>query len=67
MAQVYPGETRTKVPWPESELKGFVKVSLRPGETKKVSVILDRRSLSYYDVGAKQWRVEPGDFNVLRG
>jgi beta-glucosidase len=48
-------------------LKGFVKISLRPGETKKVSVILDTRSLSYYDVGAKQWRVEPGDFSVLVG
>jgi len=27
----------------------FVKVSLRPGETKKVSVTLDSRSLSYYE------------------
>jgi len=29
--------------------------------------MLDRRALSYYDVNAKQWRAEPGDFNVLVG
>ena len=29
--------------------------------------MLDSRSLSYYDVNAKQWRAEAGDFNVLVG
>jgi len=67
VAQVYLGGAQTKVPRPAKELKGFVKVNLRPGETKKVSVILDSRSLSYYDVNAKQWRPEPGDFKVLVG
>jgi beta-glucosidase len=67
VAQVYIGAVQTKVPRPAKELKGFVKVNLRPGETKKVSVILDSRSLSYYDVNAKQWRADPGDFNVLVG
>ena len=67
VAQVYVGALQTKVPRPEKELKGFVKVSLRPGEIKKVSIMLDSRALSYYDVAAKQWRAEPGDFNVLVG
>lgn len=67
VAQVYVGDTQTKVPRPAKELKGFLKVSLRPGETRKVSVMLDSRALSYYDVNAKQWRAEPGDFNVLVG
>ena len=67
VAQVYVGDTADKVPRPAKELKGFVKVSLRPGETKKVSVMLDSRALSYYDVNAKQWRADPGDFNVLVG
>ena len=44
-----------------------MKVSMRPGETRKVSVTLDSRALSYYDVGAKQWRADPGDFDVLVG
>ena len=67
VAQVYVGDTQTKVPRPAKELKGFVKVNLRPGETRKVSVILDKRGLSYYDVDAKQWRAAPGDFKVFVG
>jgi beta-glucosidase len=67
VAQLYVSDTHTKVPRPAKELKGFVKVSLRPGESKKVSVILDNRALSYYDVNAKQWRAEAGEFNILVG
>jgi beta-glucosidase len=65
VAQVYVGDTHSKVARPLKELKGFVKVNLRPGETRRVSVMLDERALSYYDAGAKQWRAEPGDFDVL--
>jgi beta-glucosidase len=67
VAQVYIGDTHSKVPRPAKELKGFAKVSLRPGETRRVSIPLDARSFSYYDVSAKQWRAEPGDFDVLVG
>jgi beta-glucosidase len=49
------------------ELKGFSKVSLRAGETKKVSVVLNSRDLSYYDVDAKRWLAKAGDFSVLVG
>jgi len=67
VAQVYVGDTHAKVARPAKELKGFAKVSLRPGETRRVSVTLDRRAFSYYDAGAKQWRADPGDFDVLVG
>lgn len=67
VAQVYIGDTQTKVPRPAKELKGFVKVNLRPEESRKVSVVLNSRALSYYDVNAKQWRADPGDFNVFVG
>ncbi|HKE59093.1 MAG TPA: fibronectin type III-like domain-contianing protein, partial [Pyrinomonadaceae bacterium] len=67
VAQVYVGPPQGKVPRPVKELKGFSKVSLRPGETKHVSVVLNARSLSYYDVEAKQWRADPGSFDILVG
>ena len=67
VAQVYVGAAPTKVPRPVKELKGFSKVSLRPGERKHVSILIDGRALSYYDVDAKQWRAEPGTFEVLVG
>jgi beta-glucosidase len=67
VAQVYVSDTHARVPRPLKELKGFLKVSLRPGETRRVSVVLDERALSYYDADAKRWRAEPGDFDVLVG
>jgi len=67
VAQVYVGAGSGKVERPLKELKGFSKVSLKAGELKHVSVLLDGRSLSYYDVDAKQWRAEPGSFDVLVG
>jgi len=67
VAQVYVGDKHAKVPRPAKELKGFVKVNLRPGETRRVTVTLDRRALSYYDVSSKQWRAEPGKFEVFVG
>jgi beta-glucosidase len=48
-------------------LKGFVKVNLKPGETRRVKVTLDERALSYYDVNTKQWRAEPGQYEILVG
>lgn len=67
VAQVYVGDNESKVPRPQKELKGFVKVNLRPAETKRVSVTLDERAFSYYDTNAKKWQFEPGDFDVLVG
>ncbi|HAF24386.1 MAG TPA: glycoside hydrolase [Blastocatellia bacterium] len=67
VAQVYVSDAHSKVPRPAKELQGFAKIKLKPGETKRVKVMLNQRALSYYDVDAKQWRAEPGDFDVLVG
>jgi beta-glucosidase len=40
---------------------------LKPQETRRVTVSLNRRSLSYYDVAGKAWRADPGEFRVLVG
>jgi beta-glucosidase len=67
VAQVYVSDSHAKVQRPPKELKGFAKVNLRPGETKRVSVSLNGRAFSYYDAEAKQWRVDPGEFEILVG
>jgi beta-glucosidase len=67
VAQVYVGDRHASVPRPLKELKGFSKISLGAGETKQVTVTLDRRAFSYYDVGKHAWTVAPGDFDVLVG
>jgi beta-glucosidase len=67
VAQLYLGDGHAPVPRPVKELKGFAKVSLKPGESKRVQIAIDRRALSYFDETAKQWKAEPGDFEVLVG
>jgi beta-glucosidase len=67
IAQVYVSAPHSKVPRPAKELKGFVRIDLKPGETKTSTVTLDRRAFSYYDVATKQWRADPGEFNILVG
>ena len=52
---------------PVKELKGFAKVSLQPGETKTVSIVLDFRAFAFYHPGHKQWITEDGQFDVLIG
>ena len=67
VAQVYVADTHPKVPRPAKELKGFARIDLKPGETKTSTVTLDGRAFSYYDADAKQWRADPGEFQILVG
>jgi beta-glucosidase len=49
------------------ELKGFEKVHLAPGETRRVSIDLNRRSLSYWSDEKRGWEVDPGKFVIYVG
>jgi beta-glucosidase len=52
---------------PLVELKAFQKVRLAPGETRRVTLELNRRSFAHWDVVANDWRVQPGEFTLLLG
>jgi beta-glucosidase len=67
VAQVYVGDPSAKVKRPVMELKEFRKVWLKPGEKQHVTLHLNRRAFSYSDVGAKDWRVDPGEFQFEVG
>ena len=67
VAQLYVTEDAPKVDRPKHELKGFERVSLAPGETKHVSIPLDARSFSYYDVAAKKWAIGSSKFTISVG
>jgi beta-glucosidase len=49
------------------ELKGFARIRLKPSESKRVTVMLDRRAFSYFDVKKTDWTADPGDFAILVG
>lgn len=65
--QVYVGERSPGVPRPVRELKGFLKVNLKPGETRHVSMMLAARAFAYFDASTEAWKVEPGQYNVQVG
>ncbi|HKV78119.1 MAG TPA: glycoside hydrolase family 3 C-terminal domain-containing protein [Candidatus Sulfotelmatobacter sp.] len=67
VAELYVGESHPSVPRPVKELKGFAKLSLKPGETKGVTLKLDRRAFSFYDVKTNDWSAEAGEFMILIG
>jgi beta-glucosidase len=52
---------------PLKELKGFAKVKLAPGETKRVVIALPANRLAYYDEQLPGWRIEPIAYRVYVG
>lgn len=67
IAEIYVGDPSATVPRPVKELKGFERISLRPGEVRHVSVTLNQRSLAYWSVNSESWKVDPGKFVVYVG
>jgi beta-glucosidase len=67
VAQVYVQELHPSVTRPLRELKGFAKVSLKPGEKQTVSVRLDRHAFAHYDPDKKGWVADKGDYKIIVG
>ena len=65
--QLYVHDCQNEIIRPEKELKGFVKLSLEPGETKTAEFVLNKRSFAYYDVEQKDFLVQSGQFEILVG
>lgn len=67
IAQLYIGKKETQILRPLKELKGFVKVALKPGETKKVTINFDDKSFRYFNVKTNKWEVEDGEYEIYIG
>jgi beta-glucosidase len=65
--QLYVGDEASSVPRPVKELKAFAKVSLAPGELRRVKLTLTERDFAFYSVEAMHWLVEPGSFALMVG
>lgn len=52
---------------PPQRLVGFDKLTLRPGQARRVTVRLDRRSLAWWSTRADDWVVSPGRYEVSVG
>lgn len=67
IAQLYVAKPETKIIRPLKELKGFAKIELEPGQEKKITIDLNKRSFAYYNSIIKDWHVESGDYHLLIG
>jgi beta-glucosidase len=65
--QLYVHDKESSVERPLRELKGFTKVWLAPGEQKMIEIDLNVKDLAFYDDQARQWVVEPGEFEIQVG
>lgn len=67
VSEVYVGEIHPAVPRPARELKGFARINLRPGETRRVSIKLGPRAFAYFDTTGRDWRIDAGHFDIFVG
>ncbi len=65
--QLYISDKQSSVERPVKELKAFNKVYLQPGETRQVSLTIDKSALSFYNDQTGEWTAEPGDFEAMIG
>ena len=66
VVQLYLRDLAASVTRPLKELKGFERVTLQPGETKRIDFVLGAEQLGFWN---RQMRfvVEPGEFKVMVG
>lgn len=66
VVQMYIRDLVSSVTRPVKELKGFKKISLKPNETKTVSLTILPEHLAFTNID-KEFVVEPGDFEIMVG
>ena len=67
VVQLYVADKNGTVNRPVKELKGFTKLFLQPGETKKAQMKISARDLSFYSEEIKDWYAPSGTYELLVG
>ncbi len=66
VVQLYTHQITASTPRPLRELRGYRRVTLQPGETRRVTFALPVDQLAFYD-RSLQLHLEPGEVEVLMG
>ena len=66
VAQVYVGDPASTGE-PPKQLEGYLKVSLNPGQSKRVTVAVSHQAFAYWSTAANGWRVAPGCYTLMVG
>ncbi|OPZ64503.1 MAG: Periplasmic beta-glucosidase precursor [bacterium ADurb.Bin478] len=67
VAQLYIRDLQAPVSRPVKRLKGFRRLMLQPGESRRVTFTLPAAELAYWDRSKKAFVVEPGRFEIQIG
>lgn len=67
VAQLYVSAKGGKIYRPAKELKGFTKVFLKAGESKRVTILLDDKAFRYFNTKTNRFEVESGEYDILIG
>ncbi len=67
VVQVYVHRVDSAVEWPEKELKAFRRVTLKAGESRRVTLSIPLDELRYWDEAASAWTLEKGGLQILVG
>lgn len=67
VAQIYVNSKAPAVYRPAKELKGFKKIFLKAGESKKVTIPLDDKAFRYFNVKTNRFEVEGGEYKIMVG
>jgi len=66
IVQMYIRDKVSSVTRPVKELKGFQRISLKPGETKTVKLNITPETLAFHNLDM-EYVVEPGEFEIMLG
>lgn len=67
VVQLYVSPTVSDILRPVTELRGFDKIALEPGETKTVTFTLDKRAFAYWNTTLHDWYVIGGEYTIHIG
>lgn len=67
VAQLYVGAPGKQIFTPCKELKGFTKVFLKSGESRKITIPFDDKTFRYWNVKTNGWEVEGGEYAIHIG
>ena len=67
VVQLYVASPKESLHKPIRELKGFAKIELSPGETKTVTIQINKEELKCWDIHRSRFVLEEGDYEIQVG
>ena len=67
IAQLYIGKPESNIFRAKKELKGFVRMTLQPGESRRAEIVLDDKAFRYFNVKTGKFEEEGGTYWLYIG